>query len=109
MTPDEQFKLGQEIFKRGGSYKSCKNANTLKGYTYEERLSSCGYTYESWNRDGQGQFGTRQKTIRNNMDVEEGLAFREGDYLGKLLDKGFESINSIEEALTFVDNKIKSK
>ena len=78
MTSDEQFKLGQEIFKRGGSYKSCKNANTLKGYTYEERLSSCGYTYESWNRDGQGQFGTRQKTIRNNMDVEEGLVFREG-------------------------------
>ena len=68
MTEQEQIKLGREIFLRGGSYKDCKNANTLRGYTNEERITRCGYTLQSWNKDGQGLGQVRMKTVRSGLD-----------------------------------------
>ena len=58
-----QFQQGQLAFKQGVSYKGSSNTQWINGWTNEERMTNCGFTYETWNRSGKVRTSADMTTL----------------------------------------------
>jgi hypothetical protein len=51
---NEGFDKGISIFKQYGTdgYKNCKTGEEFSGFSFEERITKCGYSEQHWNKSG---------------------------------------------------------